>query len=561
MQPLADGPSLHPQTREQLFAQLRAVRGTYLEALPVPGAVFEYVNGRAVLETFNERFASLHDVGEDSAAQVDAFMASGELVHEIDWSDGDPVAPHHFVLRMARVTSIETINPRCLLTVVDRTAEVQAEKSLRREMFCDALTGLANHAGFVDVLESALHSAEPGEAAPYAVLAIDLARFGRINDSIGMLAGDELLLTVARRLMSALRAGDTIGRLGADVFGLLIRLIDGPGDALHVAQRVGDALRVPFRLSELEIGVDFAIGCALAEPDCDAEELLRHAQFALKRAKATGKTEVYQPTAFHQARRRFTLETQLRHAIEGDQLRLAYQPLIDLASGELVGFEALARWTDGERGDVQPAEFIPVAEESGLIVSLGRWALEKATQTLADWDKAMGGPLPIYMSVNVSAIQLARDDIGQAVERSLDAAGLRGERLTLELTESAIVADPDRATRVTRALKDLGATLAMDDFGTGYSNLAYLQRLPLDILKIDRSFITGMLGDRDKIAIVHAILSLARALGMKTTAEGVETLELAQTLGALGCSIGQGFYYARPLGPDEALAYLRSARI
>ncbi len=235
-----------------------------------------------------------------------------------------------------------------------------------------------------------------------------------------------------------------------------------------------------------------------------------------------------------------------------------YQPLIDLKSGTVSGFEALARWTHPDRGPISPSEFIPVAEESGLILTLGRWAMDKATRTLADWDRQAGGALPFYVGVNLSALQVARDDIAAVVESGLKSAGLEGNRLTLELTESSIVQDPARATRVFEALKALDTTVAMDDFGTGYSSLAYLQRLPIDVLKIDKSFVTGMMSDPDAVAIVRAVLSLADALGMSTTAEGIETVELATTLATLGCSSGQGYYFARPLEAGAALDYWKT---
>jgi EAL domain-containing protein (putative c-di-GMP-specific phosphodiesterase class I) len=253
------------------------------------------------------------------------------------------------------------------------------------------------------------------------------------------------------------------------------------------------------------------------------------------------------------------METSLRRAIDRRQLRLAFQPICDLATGAVTSFEALARWKNEEGIELHPADFIPVAEESGLIVPLGRWAIDEAARTLAGWDKAMGGHCGVRVAVNLSAIQLQRDAIAPVLARALRDTGLSGDRFTLELTESAIVADPDGITGTMEALKALGTTLAMDDFGTGYSNLAYLQKLPIDILKIDRSFVTGMLADRDKVSIVRAILSLAQALGMQTTAEGVETLELGQTLAALGCTYGQGYAYARPLEADAALAMLSAA--
>jgi predicted signal transduction protein with EAL and GGDEF domain len=347
-----------------------------------------------------------------------------------------------------------------------------------------------------------------------------------------------------------------LARTGGDKFAILIKLDKGIEDAVQVAERVKTVLTAPFRLSELEIRVDCAIGCALLTDKVEvAEEVLRNAQFALKRSKSAGTVQFYEPNQAQAARRRFSIETELRRAIEGDELKLAFQPLIDLPTGKVSGFEALARWDHEERGSISPTEFIPVAEESGLIVSLGRWALNAASQTLSDWDAKVGRTLPLYVGVNLSAIQIARDDIASAVSGALSGSGLDGSRLTLELTESAIVQDPQRATAVLEALKGLDARVAMDDFGTGYTSLAYLQRLPIDVLKIDRSFVTGMLGDRDSVAIIRAVLSLADALGMATTAEGIESEELANALTDLGCSQGQGFFFARPLDPDAALAY------
>ena len=236
-------------------------------------------------------------------------------------------------------------------------------------------------------------------------------------------------------------------------------------------------------------------------------------------------------------------------------MTLAFQPIWDLSSGRIVSFESLARWQDGDH-DVSPVDFIPVAEECGLIVPLGRWAMDAATRTIAEWDARSGGHCGANVAVNLSAIQLQRDQVAPMVSGALAAHGVEGTRLTLELTESAIVSDPDGIAATMHALKNMGTTLAMDDFGTGYSNLAYLQKLPIDVLKIDRSFVSGMLADRDKVAIVRAILGLAQALGMRTTAEGIETVELAQTLAALGCTYGQGFLYSKPLDADAAYALL-----
>ncbi|MBL0914827.1 MAG: EAL domain-containing protein, partial [Sphingopyxis sp.] len=292
----------------------------------------------------------------------------------------------------------------------------------------------------------------------------------------------------------------------------------------------------------------------------DIADQIRHAQIALKRAKRTDRIEIYEPEAAILSDNRFGLETELRNAIEEDRLRLDFQPLIELSTGTVAGFEALARWNNSKGVSVPPTEFIPIAEDSGLIVPLGQWAIGKAAATLADWDrKNANKPVDCYISVNVSAIQLVRDDIAAVVREALSANAIGGDRLMIELTESAIIGDPDLAMSVLSELKALDARVAMDDFGTGYSNLAYLQRLPLDVLKIDRSFVDHMVEDRDKAAIVRTIQSLAEVLGMRTTAEGVETADQARLLSALGCDFGQGYLFAHPMDTSAALAYWRQS--
>jgi diguanylate cyclase (GGDEF)-like protein len=386
---------------------------------------------------------------------------------------------------------------------------------------------------------------------------VDLNRFHRVNACMGALSGDELLISAARRIKGALRANDSLARIGGNEFGILMKAAEGRGDALHVAKRIRTALAAPFRLSDFEIKVECSIGIAFGtELEGEAEELIRHAQFAVKRSKTSGRAETYHDQAFDAVREHFGMETELRRALDADVLQMHFQPICDLSTGRIVSFEALARWTDTD-GVVQPPDkFIAVAEESGLIVPLGRWAIDFAAKTLADWDARAGGDCGVTMAVNLSAVQLQRDSIPPVVEAALTRHQLAGHRMKLELTESALVTDPDGIARTMRSLRALGTTLAMDDFGTGYSNLAYLQKLPIDLLKIDRSLVTGMLADRDKVAIVRAILSLAQALGMKTVAEGVETIELAQTLAALGCTYGQGYYFARPLTTDDAYQLL-----
>jgi len=492
------------------------------------------------------------------AELFDGYFADPLSPGDLDLKDGEGVAARYLRIKLAPLPAGEGTIPRCLMSVVDRTVEVQAERTLRAEMLRDSLTGLPNRLAFTEEIERA--GEDSASELEHAVLVVDVLRFSRINESMGSLAGDELLITFARRLMSALRGGDILSRTGGNEFGILVSLRRGIEDALNAAARIQEAMAAPFHISDLDIKVECAIGVALRHPGQEAEELFRNAQFAVKQAKQSGKPQIYEPKEASLARRRFSIETELRRALDKDQLKLFYQPLIDLKSGEVAGFEALARWTHADRGEISPSEFIPVAEESGLILQLGRWAMDKATRTLADWDRQAGSKLPLYVGVNLSAIQVARDDIADVVSSALRSSGLTGDRLTLELTESSIVQDPARATRVFDSLKALDTTVAMDDFGTGYSSLAYLQRLPIDVLKIDKSFVSGMMVDPDAVAIVRAVLGLADALGMSTTAEGIETVELATTLATLGCASGQGFYFAKPLEAKAAINYWKSRR-
>lgn len=544
-----------------------------LAALPIAAAIIGDGDEGLVVLAHNDRFKDTVELSTCTALNwndadclrdgpisdlLTEFFARPTAPDELDFRDGDGVSARFYRLKLAPLPSAKASMGRCLLSLVDRTVEAQAERALRAEMLRDSLTGLPNRLAFTEKIEQV---GENGTRdIQHAVLVVDMLRFSRINESMGSLAGDELLITFARRLMSALRGGDVLARTGGNEFGVLVTLRRGVADALAAAERIQEVMAAPFKLSDLEIRVECAIGLALMHAGSDAEELFRNAQFAVKQAKQAGNPQVYEPKQATEARRRFSIETELRRALDKDQLKLFYQPLIDLKSGEVAGFEALARWNHEDRGEISPTEFIPVAEESGLILQLGRWAMHKAADTLANWDKAAGEKLPIYVGVNLSAIQVARDDVAAVVQSALSASGLSGERLTLELTETSIVQDPARAQRVFDALKSLDATVAMDDFGTGYSSLAYLQRLPIDVLKIDRSFVSGMMIDPDSVAIVRAVLSLADALGMSTTAEGIETVELATTLATLGCSSGQGFYFAKPLEGDAALDYWKSRK-
>lgn len=536
---------------------------TSIELIPVPLALVGRPSGDVIVGAVNRAFrvAGLGNVGRESplldalGLRIRAFLSGEAAQEDFAWEFGEAVDCRHFRVTLARRSPASLY---CFVTLVDHTGELRTARNLRREMITDSLTGLPNRSGFSESLEERIAERSGGR---YAVLIIDLDRFSRVNACMGSMAGDELLITLARRLKGALRASDMLARTGGDEFGILVALDESEAEAEQVVRRIQETLATPFRMSDFEIRVSCSIGIAFGSDAVeDSEDLIRHAHFAVKRSKTSGQAEYYQTQALDIAREQFGIETELRRAIENGAMRLTYHPICDLATGKVVAFESLARWTDEHGHEHSPADFIPVAEESGLIVPLGRWAIDEAARTLRSWDVRAGGDCGVRVAVNLSAIQLQRDDIAPVVEDALLSNGLAGGRFTLELTESALISDPERVAETMHQLKSLGTTLAMDDFGTGYSNLAYLQKLPIDVLKMDRSFVTGMLADRDKVAIVRAILSLAQALGKETTAEGIETNELAQTLAALGCTYGQGFVYAKPLEADEAYDYLVAAR-
>ncbi|MBL0925253.1 MAG: bifunctional diguanylate cyclase/phosphodiesterase [Sphingomonadaceae bacterium] len=552
---LNKGRRLHPANPEVEFG--------WLATLPIAGAIFRIDCDEVRHVISNRKFDDLalgfkRESGLDMATlaeRVFAMVEAGRDAHFECWQSPDPVNRRELEISIARFGVGGTM---LLLSIVDRTAEAVSRINLRREMLSDSLTGFCNRTGFEEEIETAIEALlRSGAAVHYGIILVDLARFSRVNESVGAMAGDELIITVARRLNSRLRSNEILCRLGGNEFALFVQLGDEHADVERIARRITDAFVDPCRLSNLEIQVECAVAAAVGTVGADDPmDTLRHAQIALKRAKFTKAFELYTVGSIDTARRRFSMETDLRHALQRGELELHYQPLVDLDTGSLSGFEALARWQHPDLGAISPMDFIPVAEESGLIVPLGRWALEEAARTISSWDARLEGVADYRMSVNMSAVQMQRDDVIGAVSSALSGAGISGNRMTLELTESAFINDPDGAKRLLESLKALDTNLAMDDFGTGYSNLAYLQQLPIDVLKIDRSFVSEMMVDKDKRAIVRTVLSLARALGMKTTAEGIESEEISEVLRRLGCSVGQGYYYARPMVGEAAYAFL-----
>jgi diguanylate cyclase (GGDEF)-like protein/PAS domain S-box-containing protein len=440
-----------------------------------------------------------------------------------------------------------------------RMAGAQTDVTDRR--FYDPLTGLPNRALFVERLERAVARSQQLPAYLFAVLFLDLDRFKFVNDSLGHLAGDRLLIGFAQRIEGCVRPGDMIARFGGDEFAILIDGIMGPGDAAHVAERIQKALASPFNLGGHEVYSTGSIGIALSATGYErAEDLLRDADTAMYRAKACGRArfEVFDAAMRDRVTVFMQTENDLRRALERDELRVHYQPIVDLASGTILAMEALVRWQHPERGLLGPGEFVGVAEETGLIVPLGEWVLQHACRQASAWgDCFPGGEGAVC--VNLSARQVTDPELVQRVRQALQSSGLPGQRLVLEITESAIMETAEAAVVGIGELKKLGIRLHLDDFGTGYSSLSYLHRFPIDALKIDRSFVTTM-GESDEArAIVRSILGLARSLRMDVIAEGVETEEQVSLLLGLGCEHAQGLYFSGPLDPAAATAVLSSA--
>ena len=440
---------------------------------------------------------------------------------------------------------------RLIGTSQDVSDRKRAEAELTHQALHDRLTGLANRALLADRLEQALALGRRAGRL-VAVLFLDLDRFKLVNDSRGHAAGDDVLVAVAGRLQSVVRPLDTVARFGGDEFVVVCQEADTVGDVLHIAERVSEALRRPFRVNGDDLFLSVSVGIAVSKASTSGPELLRDADAAMYRAKDNGRArcEFFDETMRTEAAHRLEIQTALHWAIKRDEMRVFYQPLVDLASGTPVGVEALVRWAHPTHGLVMPQDFIALAEEASLIVPIGRSVLEQATLACRQWQDDFGG-LPFGVAVNLSVHHLRHPDLLQHVRAVLAASGLQPSSLCLELTETVLLEDVDRHIRTLLELRALGVRLAIDDFGTGYSSLAYLRRFPIDIVKIDRSFVAGLETNENDAAIVRSIIDLAHALKLKVVAEGVERREQLDRLRTLGCDTAQGFLFSRPAPPAE----------
>jgi diguanylate cyclase (GGDEF)-like protein/PAS domain S-box-containing protein len=441
--------------------------------------------------------------------------------------------------------------------LIDTTDHKRMEAQLLHDALHDPLTGLANRVLFREHLERALQRRRR-RGSSIAVLFLDLDDFKVVNDSLGHRAGDRLLVEVAHRLSGAIRAGDIAARQGGDEFTVLLESVTGVADAAESAERLATELRRPIELDGRSIVVGVSIGIALSSGrDAGADDLLAHADAAMYAAKGDGKARhaVFDPTMRARARSRLETEAELRQAIADGSFELAYQPIVDLGTSRVVAFEALVRWHHAERGVIMPSDFIPLAEETGLIVPLGRLVTETACKQLRAWRDAYP-TMPTTMNVNVSPRQAAEPGFAAETRAILAATGVEPGWLVMEITESIMLRESAETDGTLRQLGEMGVSLAVDDFGTGFSALEYFKRFAIESLKIDRSFIAGLGGSRTDTAIVTATLAFASALDLSVTAEGVETEGQLERLRALGCQRGQGYHFARPMPADEATAFL-----
>lgn len=501
------------------------------------------------------------DVLPPQAAQV--IMAALQEANEKTWSTGKQfqlpldIGTHWFELSVARKAAEPGQATRFVVLSRDITQNKEADAKIALLAHFDALTGLPNRALLADRCQSALHTAQRN-ASSVAIVFLDLDHFKNVNDSLGHRVGDELLVALATRLKNAVRDQDTVSRLGGDEFILVLPDTDAVG-AAHVAEKLLQSALRPFEIEQHELTITPSIGIAVYPNDGhDFDALSRCADAAMYHAKQSGRNNYRFFTAEMQARseRTLTLENALRRALERDQLSLHYQPQMSVAHGSLIGAEALLRWNHPELGMVSPAEFIPVAESSGMILPIGEWVLRTATRQLKTWIDA--GVPPFTMAINLSSVQFRHADLPHLVTTILEEAQLPAHWLELELTEGVAMTDPLGAIAVMNNLHQRGVRMSIDDFGTGYSSLSYLKKFQVYKVKIDQSFVRDITEDPDDRAIVGAIISMAASLGMQTIAEGVETQGQLAFLQEKGCTEVQGYYFSRPVPPEQFLAFLRS---
>jgi diguanylate cyclase (GGDEF)-like protein len=496
-------------------------------------------------------------------AALDAHLAGATQVfhheHRLRHEDG---TYRRFLSRGLAVRGAGKKPDRIAGSLTDTTEQAIAQERLRSVGFQDSLTGLFNRAVFVEGLGRRLDECRRrGVGGTFAVLYLDLDRFKIVNDSLGHMVGDELLIAASRRLESCLRQGDALARLGGDEFAILLNGLNDDGQANAIAGRIQDALSTPFSIGGREVFTSASIGIAFGPAHyTNPDEIMRDADTAMYHAKSRGKArhEVFDAAMHARVRDRLSLESDLRRAIANNDFEVHYQPIVSLTSGMCVGFESLVRWTrNGE--PVSPVTFVPIAEELGLIDSLGTFVLQEACRTFANWQRQYPQAGLDCITVNVSSRQLVHQNFPRVIENTVRQTGLRPADLRVEITETALLDSPGEAAGVLKELRNFGVKVYLDDFGTGYSSLSHLHKLPVDALKIDRSFVNSLLLP-GRPAIVESILALARTLNTSVVAEGIESDVQARELERLGCTHAQGFLFSRPLSMRNAEQVVMAGR-
>jgi diguanylate cyclase (GGDEF)-like protein/PAS domain S-box-containing protein len=538
------------QTDQIFFShRWKAMLGYPLEALSDrPSEWFERVHPDDLHWVKREMTAHLDK-------QVDQFESQHRMLHqngEYRWVLSRGSAIWDETGRAIRIAGFQT----------DITAWKQAEEKLVYEALHDTLTGLPNRVFLMERLRQALQLAERSKDYLFAVLFIDLDRFKVINDSLGHMIGDQLLISISRRLSNCLRPSDTIARLGGDEFVILLADVKDRDSATRIADRIQEELLLPFNLDGHEVFSAASIGIAFSTVGYDRpEDLLRDADIAMYRAKAHGRARyaIFHPGMHSKAVALLQIETDLRRAIDREELQLHYQPIVSLRTRQITGFEALIRWQHPQRGMIPPVEFVPVAEETGLITSMGWWVLQESCRQMQQWHEQFPSPHPLTVNVNLSSKQFSPHLVEQ-ISQILEETKLPPQYLKLEITESILMENAESAVSTLTQLKKLGTLLAIDDFGTGYSSLNYLHRFPIDTLKVDRSFISKVDVDGEQLAIARTIITLAWNLGMEVVAEGVETMKQLAQLRSLQCDYAQGFLFSSPLDV-EAVEQLMTSQM
>src|SRR5919112_1270296 len=467
---------------------------------------------------------------------------------------GSGAAPRYYDIAISSLRTRNVARTGRLISLRDITERKALEHRLMQQALHDPLTGLPNRTLFMNRLEHALARGRRHEST-VAVLFMDLDNFKFVNDSLGHEAGDRLLIAVSNRVQPRLRSEDTIARLGGDEFAVLIEDIKYTSEPAYVAERIVEELQAPFTLGGQPVVITPSIGIAIGDSRQDPpEHLLREADLAMYRAKEDGKARhrVFDPNMEYETTERLRLENDLRRALQRDEFRVHYQPLVHLETRRIIGMEALVRWEHPERGVILPDDFVPLAEEIGLIIPLGWWVLREACRQAHKWQKRYSAEPPLSMGVNLSTKQLLDSDLVEDVEGLLRETGLDPECLILEITESAVVGAEEHRIGTLRRLRALGVQFALDDFGTGYSSLSYLKRLPVSLLKIDRSFVERIGQDAEDEVLVSGIVYVASGLGLSVVAEGVETPEQLAQVKSLGCELGQGHYFSEPVSSEAA---------